>query len=89
MLIGRPKRDRAAVQQIKDWASEHLPITEDAIVRVMELQCHETGCPPLETVIAAMEQGKDTRQWKLHKAIPEVTLADITELAASTTSQDS
>jgi hypothetical protein len=45
----------------------------------MELECHEPGCPPLDTVIAAMEEGKGTRYWKLHKPIPEVTRADLDE----------
>ena len=39
----------------------------------MELECREPSCPPLETVIAAMEEGKPTRQWKFHKPMPEVT----------------
>ena len=42
----------------------------------MELQCHEKDCPPLETVIAVMEQGLETRQCKFHKPITEVTQKD-------------
>ena len=80
-MFGRPKRDVALIRQIKDWAYECLPISSDATVSVMELECHEPGCPPLETVIAAMEQGKETRQWKFHKPMPEVTHADVAERA--------
>ena len=42
----------------------------------MELQCHEKDCPPLETVIAVMEEGLETRQCKFHKPITEVTQKD-------------
>jgi hypothetical protein len=50
----------------------------------MELECREPGCPPLETVIAVMEAGKQTLQWKLHKAIPDVSREDLMQLAAET-----
>lgn len=80
-MLGRPKRDVALVRKIKDWAYECLPISGDATVSVMELECREEGCPPLETVIAAMEQGKETRQWKFHKPMPEVTHADVANAA--------
>ena len=81
-MLGRPRRDAALIRQIKDWAYECLPISAAATVTVMELECREPGCPPLETVVAAMEQEKQTRQWKFHKAMPDITLADVVELAA-------
>ena len=81
-MLGRPRRDAALIRQIKDWVYECLPISAAATVTVMELECREPGCPPLETVVAAMEQEKQTRQWKLHKAMPDITLADVVELAA-------
>ncbi len=81
-MLGRPKRDVTLIRQIKEWAYACLPVSSEATLSVMELECHEPGCPPLETVIAAMEEGKGTRQWKLHKPIPDVTRADLDELAA-------
>ena len=81
-MLGRPKRDAVLIRQIKKFAYECLPISAEATVSVMELECHEPGCPPLETVVAAMEQGKETRQWKLHKPMPEITRADVVDLAA-------
>ena len=75
-MLGRPKRDASLIRQIKGWAYKCLPISAESTVRVMELECHEPDCPPLETVVAAMEQGKETRQWKFHKPMPDVTLAD-------------
>lgn len=81
-MLSRPKRDVALIRKIKEWAYECLPISVDATVSVMELECHEPGCPPLETVIAAMDQGKETRQWKFHKPMPEVTHTDVAEKAA-------
>lgn len=83
MIFGRPKRDAALIRKIREWAYQCLPISAEATVSVMELECREEGCPPLETVIAAMEQGKETRQWKFHKPMPEITYADVTNVAAN------
>ena len=87
-MLGRPKREVALIRQIKQWAYECLPVSSEATLSVMELECREPGCPPLETVIAAMEQGQATRQWKLHKPIPDVARADLEELAAKEPSAD-
>ena len=81
-MLSRPKRDAALIRQVKNWAYECLPISAEAAVSVMELECHEPGCPPLETVVAAMEQGKETLQWKFHKPMPDITRADMVDLAA-------
>lgn len=82
-MLGRPKRDAELIRLVKSWAIECLPIADGASVSVMELECHEPGCPPLETVIVAMESGKQTRQWKLHQAIPDLTRDDLLALAAA------
>ena len=55
-MLNRPKRDPALIRKIKEWAYECLPISKDATVSIMELQCHEPDCEPLETVIELMEQ---------------------------------
>ena len=88
-MLGRPKRDAAVMRQIKDWAYECLPISTEAVVSVMELECHKPDCPPLETVVAAMEQGKETRQWKFHKPMPDITLADVVDAASKEPPADS
>ena len=80
-MLNRPKRDPAVIRRIKEWACECLPISAEATVSVMELECHEPDCPPLETVVAAMEQGKESQQWKLHKSIPEITREDLKLIA--------
>ena len=76
-MLNRPKRDPALIRKIKEWAYECLPISKDATVSIMELQCYEPDCEPLETVIAVMEQKGKTRQWKFHKPIPELSRKDL------------
>jgi len=62
-MLGRAKRNPSLTRQNKQWAYDYLPISSDVSLSVMELECHEPGCPPIETVIAAMEQGKSTQRW--------------------------
>ena len=40
-MLNRPKRDPALIRKIKEWAYECFPISKEATVSVMELQCHE------------------------------------------------
>jgi hypothetical protein len=54
-------------------------LPETAIL-VTELHCTEPGCPPLETVIAVMDVPGKPRQFKVHKAIADLTLADVQQM---------
>ncbi len=64
-------------RQIKEWAREALALPADATLMVSELTCTEPGCPPLETVIAVLDGGGGPRQFKIHRALADVTRADV------------
>jgi hypothetical protein len=68
------------ILQIRRWVKDRLDIEEETIVMVSELRCSESGCPPLETLIAVMDGPGQRRQFKFHKSIAEMTPNDI-ELA--------
>lgn len=78
----RPKNDPGKIAAIKEWATEAFQLPPDASVMVAELHCTEAGCPPLETVIAVLDQPGQPRQFKIHKAIADVTFADVLQVAA-------
>jgi hypothetical protein len=80
LLSDRPRRDPQQVAAIKRWAVELLGIPADSSLLVTELECHEEGCPPLETVVAVLAEGEPPRQWKLHKPVAEVTREDLETL---------
>lgn len=67
--------------RIKTWARELLAVDPDTTVLVTELHCTEPGCPPIETVIAVLAHGAP-RQYKVHRAIAEVTRADLETVLA-------
>lgn len=75
ILQSRGTGSPAQTQRIKEWVKETFELGEEVSVLVTELQCREPGCPPLETVIAIM--GAEKKQHKLHKALAEVTQADV------------
>lgn len=65
---------------VKEWTRQILNLDENAIIMVSELQCHEEGCPPIETVIAVMATGQEKQMFKIHKAIDELTQNEIEEV---------
>jgi hypothetical protein len=67
---------RTATRALKQLAREVLALDDDAVVMVSELQCHEPGCPPVETVIAVLGHAA-RHQYKCHKPLAEVTRADL------------
>jgi hypothetical protein len=77
LFSAKPKSNNSGL--IKDWTRTVLNLDDEAIVMVSELQCHEPDCPPIETVIAVMETGKEKQMFKIHKAIDELTEAEVTE----------
>ena len=83
LFRNRGKAHSEQVAAIKTWARDLLPIPEEAAVMVTELECHEEGCPPVETVIAALIEGEAPRQWKMHKGIASVSREDIAALGSA------
>ena len=55
-------------------------MTENTILNVAELNCHEPDCPPTETVITARKKDKLTKIWRVHKPIEEILESDINSL---------
>jgi hypothetical protein len=62
----RPTTNPEAIQQIKAWTQQILDLPVDVPISISQLQCHEPGCPPIETVIAVMTQ--PTQTFKIHAA---------------------
>ena len=76
----KPPVNTEKISEIQCWVRDRLALAEDTIVMVSELRCSEPGCPPLETVMAVLEGPRQSRQFKVHKSIAEMTQNDV-ELA--------
>jgi hypothetical protein len=75
LFSAKPKTENAA--SIKEWTRKVLNLDDETIVMVSELQCRESDCPPVETVIAVMRTGAEKRMFKIHRAIDELTEKEV------------
>jgi len=70
-------------KQIREWVVACLSdFSAQVQVLVTELECAEPGCPPKETVIALIYPNIAPRQFKVLKAITDVTEADVSKALA-------
>lgn len=83
LFQARAVGDPQHMTTVKSWAAEAFQVTEDTTIMVTELRCSEPGCPPLETVIALLHSDTGTRQYKIHKALQELTRADVMALTCT------
>ena len=73
----KPEQGGTTSALVKAWAIEHWNLPDDATLLVSELQCGETGCPDLETVIAILTDADTKKTVKLNKPIGAIQEADI------------
>ncbi|NDJ34100.1 MAG: hypothetical protein GYB64_05495 [Chloroflexi bacterium] len=84
LLNPRPTHDPQQIAAIKQWVGATFGLDDQTTILVTELRCSEPGCPPLETVIALLQANSPAQQYKLSKAIPDITAADIAALGTHT-----
>lgn len=63
--------------RIEQWVRSRLRLDDEVVVMVSALRCTDSGCPPLETMIAVLEGPEQTRRYKFHKSMAEITANDI------------
>jgi hypothetical protein len=80
LLNPRPTHDPQQIAALKQWVGATFGLDDQTTILVTELRCSEPDCPPLETVIALLRPNMPAQQYKLPKAIPDVTAADVAAL---------
>ena len=76
-MFDRKRPDGIAVRRIKALVSDCLQLTETTLISVMELNCHEPGCPPTETVITARYPDGSMRAWRIAKPVGQIEDEDV------------
>jgi hypothetical protein len=76
--LTKPKSNPAALQQLKTWVYDLLKLDPDVPISVSQLQCKESGCPPIETVITILSL--PVQQYKIHKALNDIEEVDLIRL---------
>lgn len=76
-----PKRSTSPEQKesLKAAVRRRYGLLEEDTVTLIELRCSEPDCPPLETVVGVLREG-GSLQVKIHKALADVTEADVQAL---------
>ncbi len=71
------QEDKSARRDVKRWAEEALGSSaDDATVFVAELRCTESGCAPVETVVAVLRAGARSEK-KFPCSAKEMTEEDV------------
>ena len=71
----RPTIPPEQLKQLKLWVQDCLTLPPEIAISISQLQCHEPGCPPLETVISVMFQPPQT--FKIHLPANDIGLAEL------------
>lgn len=79
-MFNRKRPDANAVRNLKKIVAEQFELPDDTALSVAELNCHEPGCPPTETVITARSPDGTTTDWRVAKAIADIQETDISNL---------
>ena len=75
-LFERKRPDGDAVRRVKKLVSSHFDLPASAMIAVAELRCHEPNCPPVETVITAINKDGSKTDWRIAKSISEIDDSD-------------
>ena len=76
-MFDKKRPNSETVGRIKNLIKQKLGLPETTIVSVVELACHEPGCPPTETIITAHAEDSSRQNWRINKPISEISDDDI------------
>ena len=79
-MFNKKRPDANAVRNLKKIVTEQFELPDDTALSVAELNCHEPGCPPTETVITSRSPDGTTNDWRVAKAIADIRETDINKL---------
>ena len=71
------------IRNLKHLISKKYKLSENTLISIAELSCHEPDCPPIETVIL-QEMKTDDENWRVSKSIEEIEESDINNLTNHT-----
>ena len=78
--LSPPFSSKTKTREIKEWVRRYFALKDDVTIMVSELQCGETDCPDVETVIALLGGDRDGKKIKINKSIADIGKEDITSL---------
>ena len=79
-MFNRKTQNIEKIRNLKLLISNKYELSDNTIISIAELSCHEPDCPPIETVIIVRYENGSMKNWRVAKPISEVEETDIYEL---------
>ena len=79
-MFNRKTQNIEKIRNLKLLISNKYKLSDNTILSIAELSCHEPDCPPIETVITVRYEDGSMKNWRVAKPISEVEETDIYEL---------
>ena len=79
-MFNRKRPNANVVRNLKKIVARQFKLPYDTTLSVAELNCHEPGCPPTETVITARSPDGTTTDWRVAKPVADIQETDINKL---------
>ena len=79
-MFNRKTQNIEKIRNLKLLISNKYKLSDNTIISIAELSCHEPDCPPIETVITVRYENGSMKNWRVAKSISEVEETDIYEL---------
>ena len=79
-MFNRKTQNIEKIRNLKLLISNKYELSDNTIISIAELSCHEPDCPQIETVITVRYENGSMKNWRVAKPISEVEETDIYEL---------
>tara|TARA_Y200000002_G_C22482971_1_gene579549 strand:+ start:445 stop:711 length:267 start_codon:yes stop_codon:yes gene_type:complete len=79
-MFERKKINSEITRKVKMLIQEQFDLSEDTLISLSELNCHEPSCPPKETVITTRAINGESCIWRIAKPMSEINIGDIKKL---------
>ena len=79
-MFDRKKINPEITRKIKTLIQEQFNLSDDTLISLSELNCHEPSCAPKETVITTRAINGESHIWRIAKPISEIKIEDIKKL---------
>ena len=79
-IFNRKNQNVEKIRNLKNLISKQYKLSENTLISIVELSCHEPDCPPIETVITARNEDGSMKNWRVAKSIEEIKESDINNL---------
>ncbi|MEM6387554.1 MAG: hypothetical protein AAF718_15105 [Pseudomonadota bacterium] len=79
-MFDNERPDPVVIDRVKAMFVAEFELSEDTMLSVAELRCHEPGCPPIETVVTARSADGKIADWRVHKPMKGILSEDVAAL---------